>query len=304
MYSAFTNAQIISIPETNKFLSTYPNVRIVPIARDTTYWKTNMKYEVLFTESYHENWNAGGNSLVAGLFKFDGKYIYNKKNLNWTSLARIFYGLNKQEDDFTRKTNDLVEVTSNIGLQTVDKWYASAQFRLTTQLSNGYLYKTDGNHVLKTAILAPGRIFIGAGAKYTQDNNFYVYISPFTENTTVVLHQELAESGDINKNKKRIYNKLGPWIDLYWKYNFYLDYTMTNKIAYYTDYINEFGLPDYFDWQLDISIPLHRLITVSFNTQIKYEKDILFDVEGSTTGEKERKLQMRQVFGVGLKYVM
>ncbi len=303
--SLFSEGQIVIDTSVVSFLSKYPKVSIVPIARDTSYWKNKTKTELLFTENYYKDWNAGGDNIITGIFKFDGHAVYNKGNLNWDNMIKVEFGLNTREEEGTRKTTDLFEITSNFGYKVIEKWYASSQLRFTTQLANGYDYgdKDKGEiDVLKSAFLAPGKFFIGVGAKYTKGENFYIYMSPFTENTTLVLNEELANKGDINKNKQQIYHKIGPWIDMYWRYNFYKDYSIVNKVSLYSDYVHEFGSIDYFDWQLDLSMPLHKYFTVSFGFHTKYEKDVLFDVEGSTTGEKAKRIQIKQLLGIGFKY--
>jgi len=213
--------------------------------------------------------------------------------------------MNIQEDKGLRKTSDLVEFNSNFSHKTREKWYTSSQLRFTTQFARGYDYHADDNKdddELKSAFMSPGKIFVGIGVKYVESDNFYIYMSPFTENTTIILNDSLARKGDINKNKQQFYHKIGPWVDLFWKYNFHSNFYMTNKVSLYTDYFRDFGRIDYFDWQLDLSMPITKFLTVSFEFQAKYEKDILFDVEGSTTGEKEPRLQIRQSLGVGLRY--
>ncbi|MEN8139388.1 MAG: DUF3078 domain-containing protein [Bacteroidota bacterium] len=298
----YANAQIIVDSTVVDFLSKYPKVKIVPIARDTTYWKSDTKAEALFSENYYSNWNAGGDNIVTALLRFDWHAIYNKENIKWDNILKVEYGMNRQEEKDGRKTSDLIEYTGTFGYRVVEKWYATTQLRFNTQFSNGYDYRDDGDHILKSAFFSPAKIFVGVGAKYTRNDDFYFYISPFTENTTFVFNDQLAIKGDINRNKERVYHKIGPWIDVFWKYNFYKNYSLLNKLSVYSDYVHDFGSIDYLDWQLDLSMPLHKYFTVNFGFHVKYEKDVLFNIEESATGEKERRIQVRQILGIGLMY--
>jgi len=303
-----SEGQIIIDSSVVNFLSRYPDVEIVPIRRDTSYWQSKAKAELLFSENYYKDWNAGGDNIVSILFKIDWKATYNKDDLNWDNNLKSELGMNVQEDKGLRKTSDLFEFNSNFSHKTTEKWFSSTQFRFTTQFANGYDYHKDDtsdDDELKSAFLSPGKLFIGVGAKYVMNENFYVYMSPFTENTTIIINDSLARKGDINKNKQQFYHKIGPWVDVYWKYNFYNDFSVVNKLSLYTDYFRDFGSLDYFDWQLDLSMPIGKYLTASFGFQAKFEKDILFDVvddNGNTTGEKETRLQIRQTLGIGLKY--
>ncbi len=303
--SQISEGQIIIDTSVVSFLSKYPNVEIVSIKKDTSYWQTNTKLEFLFSENFYKDWNAGGNNMISVLARVNSKAVYNKDNLNWDNTFKAELGMNAQEDKGLRKTSDLLEFNSNLGYQIVDKWYSSAQLRFNTQFTKGYDYHKDDtsdDDELKSAFLSPGKLFLGIGAKYVESENFYVYMSPFTENTTIIINDSLAIKGDINKNKQKFYHKIGPWVDVYWKYNFYYKFSLVNKLSLYTDYFRDFGRIDYFDWQLDLSMPLSKYLTASFGFHAKYEKDILFDVDGSTTGEKESRLQLRQTLGIGFKY--
>lgn len=303
--SQVSEGQIVVDTSVTSFLTRYPNVEIVPIKRDTSYWKSKTVAQLLFSENYYKDWNAGGDNLVSLLMKLDWKATYNKDNLNWDNNLKSELGMNIQEDKGLRKTSDLLEFNSNFSHKTSEKWFTSTQLRFTTQFARGYDYHSDDtsdDDELKSAFLSPGKIFVGVGTKYVQSEDFYIYMSPFTENTTIILNDSLALKGDINKNKQNFYHKIGPWVDVYWKYKFYTKFYVINKLSLYTDYFRDFGRIDYFDWQLDLFMPLGKYLVVSFGFQSKYEKDILFDVEGSTTGEKETRLQVRQVFGVGFKY--
>jgi hypothetical protein len=305
LLSLQSEGQIIIDTSVTSFLSKYPNVEIVAIKRDTSYWKSKTIAQLLFSENFYKDWNAGGDNIVSVLLKVDWKATYNKENLNWDNNLKSELGMNIQEDKGLRKTSDLLEFNSNLGYQIIDKWYSSAQFRFNTQFAKGYDYHSDDtkdDDELKSAFLAPGKIFVGIGAKYVKDENFYIYMSPFTENTTIIVNDSLARKGDINKNKQQLYHKVGPWVDVYWKYDFYQNFSAVNKLSLYTDYFRDFGSLDYFDWQLDISMPIGKYLTANFGFQAKFEKDILFDVEDSTTDEKETRLQIRQTLGIGFKY--
>lgn len=305
LLSQLSEGQIIVDSSVTSFLTRYPNVEIVPIKRDTTYWISNTKAELLFSENYYKDWNAGGDNLISILFKIDWKAVYNKGNLNWDNTLRAELGMNAQEDKGLRKTSDIIEFNSNFSHKTSEKWFTSTQFTFTTQFAKGYDYNSDDiaeDDELKSAFLSPGKIFIGVGAKFVESENFYIYMSPFTENTTIIINDSLAIKGDINKNKQNFYHKIGPWIDIYWKYSFLTNFYMVNKVSLYTDYFRDLGTIDYFNWQLDLSIPLSKYMTVSFLFHAKYEKDILFDVQESTTNEKETRLQIRQLLGIGFKY--
>lgn len=106
------------------------------------------------------------------------------------------YGINKQEEERTRKTEDAIELISNFGYQEDQdsNWFYSARFSFNTQFGNGYNYPDTDSPISR--FMAPGYMFFGAGMEYGRHiERLSFYGSPLTVKTTFVLDNDLANSG-------------------------------------------------------------------------------------------------------------
>ena len=71
------------------------------------------------------NWNAGGNNSISGLLRGHFVRTYVSGNLNWKNELITRYGINKQEGQEVRKTDDQLQINSTIGYRkdTISNWY-------------------------------------------------------------------------------------------------------------------------------------------------------------------------------------
>lgn len=262
------------------------------------------------------NWNAGGNNSVSGLLK--GQFIrtYTNKNLVWKNELIARYGINKQEKQDVRKTDDQFQLNSTFGYRTdtISNWYYAGKFNFNTQFANGYAYPNTVLAISKP--FAPAYTFLGVGAEYSRkDLNLNLYLSPLTQKTTMVFDQRLAnqgafgvekaiydEFGVLIKEGKNIRNETGILITNQWKTEIYKNINFEHRIALYTDYINNFGNVDV-DWQLQLDMTVNQYVKANIGTHIVYDDDIKSkEEENGIQVIKGPKIQLKQLLGVGVVY--
>ncbi|MGB5420092.1 DUF3078 domain-containing protein, partial [Algibacter sp.] len=73
-------------------------------------WKQKNKATFDLNEVTFVNWNAGGSNSISGLLGLRSTLNYKDKFFNWKNNASIRYGINKQQAQELRKTDDLFEV--------------------------------------------------------------------------------------------------------------------------------------------------------------------------------------------------
>lgn len=282
-----------------------------------SYWKKTNKVGLDISQITFVNWNAGGNNSISGLLK--GNFIreYSKDNLNWKNELIFRYGINKQEGQEVRKTDDQLQINSAIGFRkdTLSNWYYGGKFTFNTQFANGYSYPNTELAISKP--FAPAYIFVGIGAEYSRkDINLNLYLSPLTQKTTLVLDQRLANqgafgvdkaiidevTGEILQNGKKSRTEVGILITNQWEKEVYKNITLEHRISLYTDYLNNFGNIDV-DWQLQLNMTINEYVRANIGTHILYDDDIKakeeIDGEQVIVGPK---LQLKQILGVGLVY--
>lgn len=282
-----------------------------------SHWKKVNKVGIDFTQITFVNWSAGGNNSISGLAK--GQFIRNYLNDNkkWDNELIVRYGINKQESQDLRKTDDQINLNSTLGYRrdTVSNWYYGGKFSFLTQFANGYSYPNVAQAISKP--FAPAYIFLGVGAEYSRkDLGFNIYLSPLTQKTTLVLDRRLSNSGAfgvdkavydetgtiILKNGKRHRTELGALINSQYKTKIMNNIMLDTRATIYTDYLKDFGNIDV-DWQLRLEMVVNKYVRANIGTHLLYDNDIKNkrEVEGVQITEGAR-VQWKQILGVGLEY--
>ena len=177
------------------------------------------------------------------------KYIF------WNNTGALRYGLNKQQKKVLRKTDDLFEITSNLGYKPEGEsdWFYSARFNFKTQLAKGF--KDNDREQIISRILAPGYLFLGGGMEYGKNiEALSFYFSPLTLKATFVLDESLAnagafgvtpaildDQGNVISKGKRARAEVGILLTNSYDMEITENITAKNLLSLYTDYFNNFG---------------------------------------------------------------
>lgn len=279
-------------------------------------WNQKNKAGVDISEVTFVNWNSGGSNSISALLALNSSLNYKYENFYWGTKGKVRYGVNKQENQKLRKTEDIIEFDSNVGYRkdSLTNWFFSAHFNFKTQFTNGYNYPNRKKAISK--FMAPGYMFIGGGAEYGKDmEKFSFYVSPLTVKTTFVLDRALADHGafgveqavyDINGNivsrGQQVKNEVGILVTNYVESEVFENINISSKISLYTDYLHSFGNVDV-DWLVNFDFKVNQFVKASLGSHIKYDDDIKIltpsDVEGEFV-ENGAKVQWKQILGIGI----
>jgi hypothetical protein len=281
-----------------------------------SYWSKENKVGLDISQITFVNWNAGGNNSISGLIK--GQFIrtYTRENIHWKNELIMRYGINKQESQEVRKTDDQFAFNSTFGYKrdTISNWYYAGKFNFNTQFANGYAYPNIDLAISRP--FAPAYTFLGIGAEYSRkDLNLNFYLSPLTQKTTMVFDQRLADQGAFGVEKavydefgtliregKNIRNETGILVTNQWKREIFENINFENRIALYTDYINNFGNIDV-DWQLQLDLTVNQYVKANIRTHLVYDDDIKSkEEEGGVQVIRGPKIQWKQLLGLGVVY--
>ena len=281
-----------------------------------SYWSKENKVGLDISQITFVNWNAGGNNSISGLVK--GQFIrtYTKENIHWKNELIMRYGINKQESQEVRKTDDQFAFNSTFGYKrdTISNWYYAGKFNFNTQFANGYAYPNVDLAISRP--FAPAYAFLGIGAEYSRkDLKLNFYLSPLTQKTTMVFDQRLANQGAFGVEKavydefgtliregKNIRNETGILVTNQWKREIFENINFENRIALYTDYINNFGNID-IDWQIQLDLTVNQYVKANIGTHLVYDDDIKSkQEEGGVQVVKGPKIQLKQLLGLGVVY--
>ncbi|THD69447.1 DUF3078 domain-containing protein [Robertkochia marina] len=264
------------------------------------------------------NWNAGGNNAITTLLRAEFNRKYKDRNIQWTNEMLFRFGLNLQEGQKLRKSDDVIQMNSTFGARhdALSDWYMSAKFNFQTQFASGYKYPDREQPISK--FMAPGYLLLGVGAEYSPDNkDMSLYISPLTQKTTFVLDQSLADSGAFGvrpaafdtlgvkiRDGQKVLTEIGILITHQIQRKIYENMFLASRIALYTDYLNSFGNID-INWILDLELRVNEYVKATLGTHIIYDNDVKFSETDAVTGENVPvgpRLQLKQLLGIGLIY--
>ena len=287
--------------------------------RVPSFWEKSNSFGLNLSEVAFVNWNAGGDNAISGLgfLRLARKYKFN--NFQWDNNLELRYGLNAQENQKLRKTEDVIRFSSNLGYRkdTISNWFYSVQLNFNSQFSNGYKYPDRETPI--STFMAPGYLLFGAGTSFiTKDQSFNLYMSPITQKSTFVLDQRLADRGSFGV-KRAVFDdngnvivpgenhllEIGILITNNVNLTIAKNVNLTSRLNLYTDYLQDFGNIDV-DWELNVVMKVNKWISTTLGTQIIYDDNILFDQvqndNGTVIDQGVPKIQFKQVLGVGVLY--
>ncbi|MGS2726707.1 DUF3078 domain-containing protein [Psychroserpens sp. BH13MA-6] len=281
-------------------------------------WELVNKAGLDISEVTFVNWNAGGSNSISALSTIFSSLKYVQNNFKWNSSARLRYGINKQENQRLRKTEDELEIISNLGYRkdTLTNWYFSSRFNFKTQLTNGYNYPDRDNEISR--FMAPGYLFVGGGVEYGKNfDKLSVYFSPLTMKSTFVLDDALSnagsfgvtpavydDEGNIIEEGERLRTEMGVLLTNYYETEVFENILVRNNISLYSDYLNQFGNIDV-DWEVIFDFKVNDYVKATLGSHIKYDNDVKTLVETDIADEFEErgaKLQWKQLLGVGVVF--
>ena len=281
-------------------------------------WRAKKEVGIYLNQVSFTNWNSGGTNSISGIIIGQFSAKYKQEKWFWNSKFNLRYGLNKQEEQGIRKTEDVVEVTSNFGIEKDPKsnWFYSARFSFNTQFANGFSYPDRDQPI--SQFLAPGYMFFGLGMEYGRHiERLSFYASPFTLKTTFVLDDDLANQGafgvdpaiydlegNILRDGKKVRQELGVLLTNHYEEELFENIKITSLLRLYTDYLNSFGNID-MEWELNFDMKVNKFVKATLGSHLRYDNDIKIEVEQSEMTNEEfviegAKLQWKQILGVGV----
>ena len=281
-------------------------------------WRTKKEVGLYLNQVSFTNWNAGGTNSISGIITGKATAKYKQEKWFWNSNFNIRYGLNSQEEQGIRKTDDVIELISNIGLEKDPKsnWFYSGRFSFNTQFANGFNYPDRETPISR--FMAPGYMFFGLGMEYGRHiERLSFYASPFTLKTTFVLDSDLANrgafgvdpaiydlEGNILREGRKVRQELGILLTNQFEEEMFENIKVNSLLRLYTDYINSFGNIDV-EWELNLDMKVNQYVRATLGSHLRYDNDIKTVVEQNEVTNEEivitgAKIQWKQILGVGV----
>jgi len=264
--------------------------------KDTTYWTKKGKVTFLLNQSAFSNWVAGGESTIAGNLGVNYAFNYKKDKVLWNNRIIASYGLtNSKNSDFTKKTDDILEFNSLVGIKAKGYWFYSFLLNFKTQFAKGYEYGKDANgketRTAYTNFMSPGYLLLGPGILWEKNPNFKFNLSPImTKLVFVDKNFTLPNNAYFGVDEgKSMRFELGFSAAAYAKFNIMENVSMENILALYSNYLEDPQNID-IDYTMNLVMGINKYLSANLIFQTIYDDNAY---EG---------FQIREVFGLGINY--
>ena len=264
-------------------------------------WKTGGLLSLTFNQAALSNWSAGGDKSALSLNSLVNLYaFYQDGRRSWDNFLNLQYGVANTTSLGTRKTNDMIDLTSKYGYDVGKKWYLTGLFDFRTQFAPGYNYPDATTKVLTSNFAAPAYVLLSLGMDYKPTSNFSLFISPITARELLVNNDSLAAvaSFGVDSGKKSRF-EFGAYASVNYSTNLSKTAVYTGRLDLFSDYLNNpqniaMYMTNVLTVKVTSIISMNLALTLIYDDRIKSVKP-----DGSPGGPA---LQLQEVLGIGVAY--
>lgn len=264
-------------------------------------WDVKGLFSLNFSQISLTNWVAGGRSSSAGVGIFNLQAKYTKDNLLWENTLDLGYGLIKEQDRKTVKSDDKIDLTSKLGLKQSEKLYYTLLFNYKTQFTEGYKYPNTTDVI--SNFMAPGYFTLALGLDYKPQKDLSIFLSPATARLTVVSDDRLSAQGAFGVDPgKKTRMEVGAIAKIDLNTQIMKNVTLNNKVELFSNYLEK---PQNIDinWDLMINMKVNDYLSANLITNLIYDDDIKVPIDKNGDGVIEGsgpRIQFKEMFGIGL----
>lgn len=270
------------------------------VKKDTA-WKYGGLLSLTVSQSGFTNWAAGGENSYSGSGRVALQANYAQAKSMWENNFDMAYGRSKQGTRDLRKTDDFIEFNTKYGYKANKKWYYSAILNAKTQLENGYEYSDVDSiaHVRTSGPMSPFRLNFSLGMDYKPNKYTSVFLSPLSLKNTYVSDLTLGDRYSIDEGEN-LRTDFGANVNFKYERTFYENLNFLTKLNLFADYKELKEVDDVdVNWEILLTMNVFKVFSININTHLIWDKDVVFyDSEGN----KESKLQFKEIIGAGIAY--
>ena len=265
-------------------------------------WKTGGLLSLTFNQAALSNWSAGGDKSALSLNAMANLYaFYNDGRRSWDNFLNLQYGIANTTSLGTRKTTDILDLTSKYGYDLGKKWYLTGLFDFRSQFAPGYNYPAGNNtKVLTSDFAAPAYFLLSLGMDYKPNNNFSLFLSPITARELVVSNDSLASVGAFGVDSgKHSRFEFGAYASINYTSNLSKTASYTGRLDLFSDYLRRpQNIAVYMTNVLNVKVT--TLISMMLSVTLIYDNDVKSVKDNGTAGGAA--LQLQEVLGIGFAY--
>lgn len=261
------------------------------VADSAKHWSVQGQNTLMLNQASFSNWVGGGANNIGWIAGTNYNMTYEKDKDLWENLVILGYGQNNTKGLGNRKTQDIINLSTNYGRKISNNWYASAGASLLTQFAPGY---EDGNNPDAPKIsnfMAPGYVNVGAGFTYRPNDNFTMTLRPANARWTFVLDEDLQRAGNYglkNEGDSSLF-QFGFLGTAQYKLQIMENMTLLNSASVFSNYL---------DHPERLVLSYGGILNMKINKYVSsvVTLDLLYD------HHQIQKTQLKQTLGVGFAY--
>jgi len=265
-----------------------------------TLWKTSGNVTLNFSQVSLTNWAAGGSSSGSGVLMIKLAGNYKKEKVSWDNSADLRLGFLKEGDQDMRKSDDMIDLNSKLGIEAKEHWYYSFVLGFKSQFAEGYNYPDTENLISK--FMAPGYLNTGLGMDYKTEK-LSILMAPLSGKFTFVMDDKLSDDGAFGVDPgKKSRAELGATVKMEYKTPLVKNVDLETNLDLFSSYLDKPQNIDV-DWKVLINMKINDWLSANLATRLIYDDDILIDIDDNDDGEPDRKgrrVQFMEMFGAGI----
>lgn len=261
------------------------------VVDSTKHWSVQGQNTLMVNQAAFSNWVGGGANNLGWLAGTNYNLTYKKDKNLLENVIILGYGQNDTKGLGKRKSQDIINVSSNYGYEIGKNWYASAGAGLLTQFNKGF---ADGNNPSAARIsnfMAPGYVNLGAGFTYRPNENFTATLRPANARWTFVLDKDLQLAGNygLKNNGDSSLFQFGFLGTAIYKLKLMENINLVNSASVFSNYL---------DHPERLALAYGGVLNMKINKYVSSNitVDLLYD------HNQIKKTQMKQTLGVGFAY--
>ena len=288
-------------PQADQAVEDTPEVDVV--VTKPNFWTIKGDYFLQGLQSYISgNWYKGGESnySVLGSITMEANYN-NKQKVKWDNKLEMKLGFLTSKSDSVhslKTSDDLLRLTSKLGLQAANKWYYTLQLLAYTQFWRGY--KSNDRHVYSD-FMSPFNLNISLGMDYNVEAwkkklTGTIHIAPFAYNFKYVDRRRFYDSDTWFPTRFGIDTDKHTLHDFGSQFTIDLKWAIADNITYQT---RMYGFTTYkrVEWEWE------NTFTFNFNKYISTKLFIYPRFDDSTVRDDHHGyFQFKEFLSIGFSY--
>ena len=262
-----------------------------PVQDSVKAWSVVGQNTLMLNQSAFSNWVAGGANNVGWQAGVNYNLTYEKDKDLWENIIILGYGMNNTQGVGNRKTQDVINLSTNYGRKISGNWYASVGAGLISQFAPGY---ADGNNPEAEKIsnfMSPGYVNVGAGFTYKPNDNFTMTLRPANARFTFVTDKDLQWAGNygLKNDGDSMLFQFGFLATAQYKVKLMENITLQNNASVFSNYLDH---PErlVLSYGGILNLKVNKYISTNVTLDLLYDHNQI------------KKTQLKQTLGIGLAY--